>query len=367
MTKADHSACQGYQDAPEHPDLSLYDVFLTYGAPIPEPAPAPPAEADQPGLECEISPLFAPHSDKALEDLTLNGFSEPLVDYAHQPGISYDQDLAFTPDIDPAPPPSPESDQDEDERFQLEIGASKLVMEIGSISMSRSTELHSRILSVLQEFPHPASVEAIRRALLAGHTVEDIVDACTLKMLWRDSSELWLTRSYVRREGMVIFTSENMRNSLTWVSALRLIDDHGLVRAETGMTSEWVEGWISLEPPGREAAPDVKNEYYAYLDYALGRADAVSMRDPDEWPYQSLFDHDPQADPLVRSRVIPAAFHQYETGGTRDRPGAVQSVDTRDPSENGETGTSDESGEDELARQIEIEDMLMMVAIRGKL
>lgn len=287
MTKADHSACHNYNEAPEHPDLSLYDVFLTYGAPIPEPAPAPPAEADQ-------------------------------------PGISYDPGLAFTPDIGPDPASSPELDEDEDERRQLEIEASKLVMEINLISMSRSAELHGLILSVLGEFPYPASVEAIRRALMAGHTAEDIVDACTLKALWRDSSDLWLTRRYVRREGMVIFTSEKMRNSLTWVSALRLIDDHGLVRAETGMTSDWVEGWISLEPPGREAAPDVKSEYYTYLNYVLRRVEAVNMRDPDDWPYQGLFDHDPHADPLVRARVMPAAFHQYETGGTRARPGDRQ-------------------------------------------
>jgi len=353
------------QDVSDHPDLSLYDVFLTYGAPVPEPAAAPPAEADRPGSECEIPSFFAHHRDAVPEDLSFNGFSDPLVDYAEQTEISYDPDLAFTPDIDPAAAPSPESDEEEDERRQLEMEASKLVMEIGLISMSRSAELHYRILSVLGEFPHPASVEAIRRALLAGHTVEDIVDACALKAMWRDSSDLWLTRRYVRREGMVIFTSEKMRNRLTWVSALRLIEDHGLVRAETGMTSEWVEGWTSLEPPGREAAPDVRSEYYTYLNYVLGRADAVSMRDPDDWPYQSLFDHDPHTDPLVRARVIPAAFFQYETGGARDRPGGSQRVGPQGPSPHDETDTTDESREDELARQREIEEIMMIAAIRG--
>lgn len=367
MTKQDHSRRQDYQDITDHPDFSLYEGSLAYGAPDPETETetAPHPEAEQLATKCEDSKLLGPQGDDSAEYVPFSRSSDPIFDYPEQTVISYDPDLAFAPDYGPYKPPTWETD--EDERGRLEIAASQLVMEIGSISMSRSAELHGRILSVLEDFPHGSSFEAIRRAIMAGHTVEDIVDACALKALWRDSSDLWLTRRYVRREGMVIFTSEKMRNSLTWISALQLVEDHGLVRAETGLTSDWVEGWISLEPPGREAAPDVKNEYYTYLNYALGRADAVIMRDPDEWPYQSLFDHNPNADPLVQARVIPAAFHQYETGGTRDRRLAGQRVGTHGPSEPDETDMINESQEENLARQREMEDILMMAAIRGHL
>lgn len=349
----------------DHPDFSLDEGFLVNGIIPPEPDRVPIPVSDQTDLFCEFIECSVILSTDISEGPTLFELSDPLVDYQEQPGFTYDPDLALIPDVGPNLDPSPVSAGDEEDLGYLETRATKLVMEIRSISMSRSAELHSGMLSVLQEFPHAASFEAIRRAVLAGYTVDDILDACALKALWRDSPDLWLKRRIDRRDGPVISTSEKMQHNLTWVYALKLIDDHGLVRAETGISSEWVEGWLSMENPGWEASPEVKGAYYNYISYVMGRADEVNMGDPDIWPYHSLFDHDPQADPLVRARAIPAAFYQHETAGTRERPGASQRFETRDLSDYDETEMKNESSDDDLARQREVEDILMNAAIRG--
>jgi len=353
------------QDETDHPDFSLYEGFLVYGVPPPETDPAEKIEPYQAGSPDDYPDDQNFSSYEVIDHFTYQASSEPQTRYPDLAGISYDPDLAHIPEIGPDPAPIKEVDEDDEEVRRLEIRASQLVSEISAISESRSAVLHGMILSVLREFPHPASFEAIRRTVLAGHTIEDIVDAAALKALWRDSSDLWLTRKHIRRQGVVIFTNEKMRNSLSWVSALKMIDDHGLVGAEIGMISDWVEGWLSLEPPDRDAPPDVKNEYHSYLAYVLGRADAINMRDPDVWPYQALFDHDPLADPRVRARVVTAAFHEWVAGptGKSDRSAQASGTEHQNPFE--PEADMDDDSADDLTQQRLLEEILMMAAIRG--
>jgi hypothetical protein len=352
-----HPMPRQFEDAIDHPDLTLYEGFLIYGTPVTSPAPEGPSP--EPAMRDPEPSASLPEDipDPAYPDWG----PDPLIGYPEQSWTGHDPDLALIPEIGPDSDPSPE---DEDGSGPLEIRAARLVAEIKAVSRSRSDALYRGVLSVLQEFPHHSSFEAIRRAILEGHTVEEIVDACALKVLWRDSPHLWMARRHDRRDGVVISSADRMRHGLTWIGALGLIEDHGLVGAENGLISDWIDDWLDMRSPGPEGDPEEKREYHYYASYVMGRSREVRMADPNEWPYRSLFDHDPEADPLVRARVIPVAFAQYETGPARERPATGDVMIGKGPVP-AEGISSDESPYPDLSEEREIEDFLMSVAIRG--
>lgn len=149
--------------------------------------------------------------------------------------------------------------------WRLEQFAASLVGQIDGVSSQRRVAFKNRFRAILEEFPFDASYRAMASLLKRGVAIENLEDACELKCIWRESPWLWLARRFDRmRRAWVIESYPVNRNGLTWLLAIRLIEENGFSDAARKILEDWLDDWrnLTLQPMAGEWRIDPRFRYF---------------------------------------------------------------------------------------------------------
>lgn len=122
-----------------------------------------------------------------------------------------------------------------------------------------------RLAAVIERFPFGASVQAIRRSIELGSTIDEIEAMAEVKEAWSDDSSLWLIRRHdrvLRRTVPII--SQAAAQAMTWQLASRLLRLGPPDKVIDEITGEIRDSWLELRPKNFLWRDDLRSSFYSY-------------------------------------------------------------------------------------------------------
>jgi len=208
-------------------------------------------------LENEVQPLEDDWGDYSTEPV--NG----ITDIDAQPHDTFDFDISDLEAGLEAEPLMPENQSVR--HLRLERVAADLVMELGAFLASERRALHRRFREIVEEFPHPASHQALRRLLKAGASFEEIEEAASLRLLWLEQPSLWGQKRFVVSSWEVL-RNPGQRLAFGWSTALRLVRVFGIVEAERALNEDWFRDWIEMQRHQQTSFADLTS-FFTYSEF----------------------------------------------------------------------------------------------------